>query len=110
LQINDISRRVLKSIDAVVLANEDRAKCLRHTLCELNKFSRSRKDSQKYWIPVWGLGLAWLSSRVIEFQSTSSSILDGLKASVVGLGDGDCGQQFRAESCGHSFLKLKKRR
>jgi hypothetical protein len=52
--INELSKRVLKSIDAVMVANKDQAKCLQRIVCDNNGFSRSQKDGQKYWIPVWG--------------------------------------------------------
>jgi hypothetical protein len=52
--INQLAKRVLKSIDAVMVANEDRAKCLQRIVCDNNGFSRSQTDGQKYWIPVWG--------------------------------------------------------
>lgn len=54
LQINDIARRVLNSIDAALMADKDNGKCLQQLICENNKFARSRADSQKVWIPVWG--------------------------------------------------------
>lgn len=54
-QINDISRRVLRSIEAVLIAEKDHGKCLHQVLCENNKYSKNRNDGQKIWIPIWGL-------------------------------------------------------
>lgn len=54
-QINEISRRVLRSIEAVLIAEKDHGKCLHQVLCENNKYSKERNDGQKIWIPIWGL-------------------------------------------------------
>lgn len=54
VQLNEITRKVLKSIEAVLVAEEDKGTCLHQMLCENNKFSRKRNDDQKIWIPVWG--------------------------------------------------------
>lgn len=54
MEINELSRRVLRSIDAAMVAEADNAKCLQKVLCENNKYARSRKDNQKIWMPVWG--------------------------------------------------------
>lgn len=53
-QINELSRRVLRSIDAGIVAEIDNGKCLQKVLCENNKYARSRKDNQKIWMPIWG--------------------------------------------------------
>jgi hypothetical protein len=52
--INELAKRVLKSIDAVLVANEDQAACFQRIVCDNNGFSRGQTDGQKYWIPVWG--------------------------------------------------------
>lgn len=54
-QINDISRRVLRSIEAALIAEKDHGKCLHQVLCENNKYAKERNDGQKIWIPIWGL-------------------------------------------------------
>lgn len=54
MQINELSRRVLRSIDAVIVAEIDDGKCLQKVLCENNKYARSREDNQKIWMPIWG--------------------------------------------------------
>lgn len=121
--MNEVARRVLQSLDAVVAAEKDHGKCLQHIICENNKFSRDREDNQKLWMPVWryisfvilyeyifflilnvlfdfnffknhSLGLSWLSSRVIKTQLPSKSILENLKASALGLGRADCKLMF----------------
>lgn len=93
-QINEISRRVLRSIEAVLIAEKDHGKCLHQVLCENNKYSKERKDGQKIWIPIWGLGLSWLSSRIITNQLPSGSILESIKASTMGLGGANCTKIF----------------
>lgn len=52
-QLNDLARRVLISIEAALVVNQDGGVCLRKVLCENNKYSRSLNDKNKYWIPVW---------------------------------------------------------
>lgn len=52
--MNEISQRVLLSIDAVLIAEQDNGKCLRNVICENNKYSRNLNNNQKLWIPVWG--------------------------------------------------------
>lgn len=93
-QINDISKRVLRSIEAVLIAEKDHGKCLHQVLCENNKYSKDRNDGQKIWIPIWGLGLSWLSSKIITQQLPSGSILESIKASTMGLGGANCTQIF----------------
>lgn len=53
-EANEVSKRVLKSIEALIVAKEDKGKCLKRILCENNKFSRTTVNLQQYWIPIWG--------------------------------------------------------
>lgn len=90
-QINEITRKVLRSIEAVLVAQKDNGKCLHRSICENNKYSRTTtKNGHNIWIPVWGLGMSWLSSRMISTHAPMSSILESLKASAMGLGGADC--------------------
>lgn len=52
--MNELSQRVLRSMDAVQIADKDNGKCLLNAICENNKFSRDLNNNQKLWIPVWG--------------------------------------------------------
>lgn len=129
-QINDISRRVLKSIEAVLVANKDNGQCLQKVICENNKYSRKRQDNQKMWIPIWGcvrnessglfnfnqilfkyllrLGMSWLSSKI----GSTRSILENLRASVLGLGNGNCEKIYK--TCNftiqHADRKLRRKK
>lgn len=91
--INDLAKIVLVSIESTYSAEEDKGQCLYRTLCETNKLSR-RAQANKYWIPLWGLGMTWFSPRVIKSQPRMHSILDGIKASLLGLGDANCSQVY----------------
>jgi hypothetical protein len=51
--LNELARRILTSIEAAFVANDDDGNCLRQTLCENNKFSRSVEGNNKILIPVW---------------------------------------------------------
>ncbi len=53
-EVNEISKKVLKSIEALIVAKDDKGSCLKRILCENNKFSRKTVAMQKYWIPIWG--------------------------------------------------------
>lgn len=87
-QINDISKRTLQSIEAFVMAKNDRGECLKRFICDNNKFSRKAFDIQKYTIPIFGISLSYLSNKLNDFPITAN--LEGLQASIVGLGNGDC--------------------
>lgn len=52
-KMNELTKTVLTSIDAVQMAHTDSGKCLRHVQCESNKMSRGLENSQKIWIPIW---------------------------------------------------------
>lgn len=53
-EMNEISKKALESIEALIVAKEDKGSCLKRILCENNKFSRKAVAMQKYWIPIWG--------------------------------------------------------
>lgn len=53
LAINELARKILTSMEAALVANQDGGNCLRKTLCENNRYSRSLTDNGKIWIPVW---------------------------------------------------------
>ncbi|XP_045469460.1 uncharacterized protein LOC123677064 [Harmonia axyridis] len=88
--LNELARRVLVSIEAATLASTDNGVCLRKTLCENNRYSRQLEDTNKIWIPVWGLGMSWLTSRLGINAHPYTSMLDSLKASILGLGRAKC--------------------
>lgn len=92
-RINELAKIVLASVESTYTADVDNGQCLYRTLCETNKFSRTT-EKHKYWIPLWGLGMTWLSPRVIKGQPRMHSILDGIKASLLGLGNANCTQMY----------------
>lgn len=51
--LNDLSYRVLRSIEAVMVAETDSGNCLRKILCENNRYSRGINDDRRIWVPVW---------------------------------------------------------
>lgn len=51
--LNDLSYRVLKSIEAALIAEADSGNCLRRILCENNRYSKDTNDGRKIWVPVW---------------------------------------------------------
>lgn len=87
-QVNEISKRALQSFEAFVIAKNDRGQCLKKFICENNKFSRRTIDLQKYLIPIFGLGLSWISNKINDMPIMSN--LDNLQASLIGLGNGSC--------------------
>lgn len=87
-QVNEISRRALRSFEAFLVARHDNGQCLKKFICENNKFSRKTVDLQKYLIPILGLGLSWVSNKITNQPITAN--LDNLQASIIGLGNGSC--------------------
>lgn len=51
--LNDLSYRILRSIEAVMIAEEDSGNCLRRILCEENQYSKQTNDGRRIWVPVW---------------------------------------------------------
>ncbi|KAL7028433.1 hypothetical protein ACKWTF_005828 [Chironomus riparius] len=87
-QVNEISRRALRSFEAFLVVKHDKGQCLKKYICENNKFSRKTVDLQKYLIPILGLGLSWVSNKITNQPITVN--LDNLQASIIGLGNGSC--------------------
>lgn len=134
--MNELSRRVLRSIEAAFVAEKDYGKCLHQVLCENNKATRHRADNQKIWVPFWGcdkfisnfifhkelskrylcfyfssLGMSWFVSRLIPNQSVSTTILESLKASAMGLGGAECDKNFQCDmKVIHSERKRRRRK
>lgn len=52
-ELNELSYRVLRSVEAAMVADMDSANCLRRILCEDNQYSTSTNDGRKIWVPVW---------------------------------------------------------
>lgn len=52
-ELNELAQRVLRSIEAVMVAQADHGNCLRRVLCEDNRHSRDTTDGRRIWIPVW---------------------------------------------------------
>lgn len=52
-ELNELSYRVLRSVEAALVADMDSANCLRRILCEDNQYSKSTNDGRKIWVPVW---------------------------------------------------------
>ncbi|KAK9880969.1 hypothetical protein WA026_014320 [Henosepilachna vigintioctopunctata] len=88
--LNDLARRILISIEAATFADKDDGACLRKSLCENNRYSRDLEDGNKIWIPIWSLGMSWLTSRLGIDAPPSTTMLDSLKASILGLGKANC--------------------
>lgn len=49
--MNEISRKILRSIDASLLVEVDDGKCLGQILCDNNKYAR--ENNKKVWMPIW---------------------------------------------------------
>nr|CAH7730163.1 unnamed protein product [Callosobruchus chinensis] len=88
--INELARRVLIAIETAMIANNDQGACLKKNLCETNKWSRSLEGKQRIIVPVFSLGMSWISGRLIDVVSPATSRLDALKAVVLGLGKANC--------------------
>jgi hypothetical protein len=101
---NEIAKLALRSIDGFIIARDDGGVCLKNFICENNKFSRRMKDLQRYLIPMFGLGLSWISNRRNDVPMISN--LDFLQASIIGLGGGKCNERYK---CDYHFLEAKRK-
>nr|XP_022909414.1 uncharacterized protein LOC111420619 [Onthophagus taurus] len=110
ININELARKILTSIEAALVANEDKGSCLRLQLCENNKYSRGLNDNGKLWIPVWSLGMSWLSGKLIKNVPAATSMLDGLKASILGLGKANCDRIYKDCNLHDERIKQKVKR
>ncbi|XP_024945353.1 uncharacterized protein LOC107272229 isoform X2 [Cephus cinctus] len=106
-ELNELSFRVLRSIEAAIIANQDTGNCLRRTLCVDNRLSKEYATGQRIWVPVWSLGMSWISGRVLD-KSPWSAMLDSVKASVLGLGGADCETLY--PNCDLKRERIKRRR
>ncbi|EZA60635.1 hypothetical protein X777_14241 [Ooceraea biroi] len=105
--LNDLSYRVLRSIEAAMVAEADSGNCLRRMLCEDNRYSKRANDGRRIWVPVWSLGMSWLSGKVLH-KNPWSAMLDSVKASILGLGGVDCASFY--PGCDLEKERTKRRR
>ncbi|KAL5283615.1 CSNK2A2.2 family protein [Megaselia abdita] len=87
--VNELSRRALMSSEATLNIYKDGGKCHLKVLCDNNLYAKEKLDGQHLWMPVWSLGISYLSSR-FRMENTSTNILESLKAVMLGIGGGDC--------------------
>lgn len=52
-ELNELSHRVMRSIEAVLASDQDNGNCLRRVLCDDNKQSRENNGGIRIWVPVW---------------------------------------------------------
>ncbi|XP_016836835.2 uncharacterized protein LOC103315533 [Nasonia vitripennis] len=108
-ELNELSHRVLRSIEAVLVAQADHGMCLRRLLCEDNRFSRDTSGGRRIWIPVWSLGMSWASGRVLN-RDPWTAMLDSVKASVLGLGRANCAALYPECDLWRERVKRRRRR
>ncbi|KAG9428454.1 hypothetical protein HZU67_09857 [Apis mellifera carnica] len=106
-ELNELSHTVLRSVEAALVADLDFGNCIRRILCESNRYSTETKDPRKIWLPVWSLGMSWVTGRMLE-KSRWSAMLDSVKASVLGLGGADCASLY--PDCDLKRERMKRRR
>ncbi|XP_047360471.1 uncharacterized protein LOC124953303 isoform X2 [Vespa velutina] len=106
-ELNELSYRVLRSVEAALIADMDSANCLRRILCEDNQYSKSTNDGRKIWVPVWSLGMSWITGRVSK-AAPWSAMLESVKASVLGLGGANCTLLY--PNCDLRKERIKRRR
>ncbi|XP_043275937.1 uncharacterized protein [Venturia canescens] len=105
--LNELSYRVLKSIEAAMVAERDSGRCLRWSLCNDNRHSRKSTGPRKIWLPVWSLGMSWVSGRILNTRAWPT-MLESIKASVLGLGGADCSSLY--PNCDLASERIKRRR
>ncbi|XP_055548671.1 uncharacterized protein LOC129732141 [Wyeomyia smithii] len=99
-EINAISRKVLDSMDAVVIAGQDEGHCVQKVICGSNRFSRGLKFNRGYWMAVWNLGISWLAGNMVAEEAKSETILGCIRAMTIGFVGGDCNQIY---NCNREF-------
>ncbi|XP_046613728.1 uncharacterized protein LOC124302027 [Neodiprion virginianus] len=109
VELNELSHRVLRSIEAVLIAEEDGGNCLRRALCEDNRYSRETTGGRRIWSPVWSLGMSWVSGRMTR-KTPWSAMLSSVKAAVLGLGGADCAILFSDCHLEQEVAKMRRRR
>ena len=51
--VNMMAQRVLTSMEMFLHMQHDDGECLRQTLCDNNRFSRTLTGTDRIWLPVW---------------------------------------------------------
>ncbi|XP_015127758.2 uncharacterized protein LOC107048844 [Diachasma alloeum] len=108
-ELNELAHRVLRSIEAAMVAEHDAGRCLRWTLCRDNQHSRNMNTAQKVWLPVWSLGMSWLCGRMFR-QGTWPVMFDSIKASILGLGGANCDDLYPGCNLADERRKRRRRR
>ncbi|XP_011501620.1 PREDICTED: uncharacterized protein LOC105365210 [Ceratosolen solmsi marchali] len=106
-EIDELAHRVLRSIEAALVAPADSGNCLRRILCEDNRYSRNTQGGQRIWIPAWSMSMSWTAGRMLN-QNPWSAMLDSVKASVLGLGRAKCETLY--PDCDLRRERVKRRR
>lgn len=54
MQMNELSRNVLRSIEVGLVASRDDGNCLKRVLCENNQLQSSEhRAGSRIWMPIW---------------------------------------------------------
>ncbi|KAM7363117.1 uncharacterized protein ACRADG_000168 [Cochliomyia hominivorax] len=98
--INDLAKRALFSLNAVTSMSTDDGACHYYSLCENNKFANQFGDAKKLWIPMWSIGISWLTVKIHDSYNTSTlsngvKILNSLKAIILGLNGSHCSTYYK---------------
>ncbi|XP_050512971.1 uncharacterized protein LOC126888653 [Diabrotica virgifera virgifera] len=108
--INELSRKILLTIESSLVAHKDDGVCLRKILCENNKWSRDLEGRHKLFIPLWSLGMSWLSGKIVHNVAPATSMLDTLKASILGLGKANCEIIYQKCDLRNHVMERKRRK
>lgn len=108
-----------------LLSSHDDGNCLKQVLCKNNQWKSKGLSGARIWMPVWryisnllsvallteirlllldlfvlefsSLGMSWTSSKLAQKPMDSSVVFECLKASTIGLGQGDCHKIFNCD-------------
>ncbi|KAL1516748.1 hypothetical protein ABEB36_000612 [Hypothenemus hampei] len=84
---NELTKHLLKVLDAALHSSKDNAKCLKNALCKATKSSRDAHGGNRLFMTLWSFGTAWLAGNLSNQQISKT---EGFQAVLAGIGLANC--------------------